>query len=421
MRELKQDWRDLFLGFRIALDAKKILLGAAGVALSVLVICFLAFIFKGFGLSDTPPEQVADAIFAHPSKWAPGLARAGWRSIRTLQLTGLPQEGPPQLARIVWQSVRNGIEPKEAVGFAIVGIILLVIWSLFGGGITRIAAVDLAKDERIELAEATKFSAKKFWSYFWSPIVLILGIVFFALCNILGGLVGRIPFVGELLVAIGLPLAFLSGFLIVLILVGLLVGLGLMFPTISAEGTDAFDAISRAYSYVYSKPWRFIWLNLVATAYGIACIAFVMLFTCLMTKVTLDTGHIGMGKKFDMIRTSAKETLMGAKDAATPRTTISELNLKRPTERIAAYLVLLWLAIVLALGYGYAVSFCFSSDTITYFLMRKAVDGTDVTEVYMEEEEEEAKPTAEPPKPAEAPKPEGAAPAAPTEPPKTTT
>ena len=38
MRELKQDWRDIFLAFRIARDPRKVLLGAIGVVLSMIQI-----------------------------------------------------------------------------------------------------------------------------------------------------------------------------------------------------------------------------------------------------------------------------------------------------------------------------------------------------------------------------------------------
>jgi len=38
MRELKQDWRDIFSAFRVAFDPKKMLLGFVGVFLSLLWI-----------------------------------------------------------------------------------------------------------------------------------------------------------------------------------------------------------------------------------------------------------------------------------------------------------------------------------------------------------------------------------------------
>ena len=49
----------------------------------------------------------------------------------------------------------------------------------------------------------------------------------------------------------------------------------MMYATISAEGSDSFDAISRSYSYVYQSPWHYIWYSLVALAYGAVVVFFV--------------------------------------------------------------------------------------------------------------------------------------------------
>jgi len=76
----------------------------------------------------------------------------------------------------------------------------------------------------------------------------------FIFCNVLGGLIGQIKFVGEIFIGLGFPLALISSFLVIFIaLVGLL-GLGLMFPTISAEGSDAFDAMTSERPYRPAKP-----------------------------------------------------------------------------------------------------------------------------------------------------------------------
>jgi len=42
-----------------------------------------------------------------------------------------------------------------------------------------------------------------------------------------------------------------------LLLVGVLLGWPLMWATISVEGTDSFDALSRTYAYVFQKPLRY--------------------------------------------------------------------------------------------------------------------------------------------------------------------
>src|SRR5205814_4791766 len=89
------------------------------------------------------------------------------------------------------------------------------------------------------------------------------------------GLFHLIPVVGDILVS-GLlwPVVLLFGLVMAVALVGL-VGWPLMPATISAEGTDSWEAVSRSYSYVFQRPWHYAWYTVVAVAYGGAVVFFV--------------------------------------------------------------------------------------------------------------------------------------------------
>src|SRR5207248_2453545 len=65
------------------------------------------------------------------------------------------------------------------------------------------------------------------------------------------------------------------------VLVGL-IGWPLMNATISVEGSDSFDALSRSYSYVYQAIWHYLWYGLVALFYGMALVFFVGLMASLI-------------------------------------------------------------------------------------------------------------------------------------------
>src|SRR5207244_3596506 len=96
----------------------------------------------------------------------------------------------------------------------------------------------------------------KFGSFVAAPlfpaVLLLLGM--FVL--FLGGLIGAIPWAGELLVGILFFLPLLAGFILALLLIGAIAGGWLMYPAIAVEGSDTFDAFSRAYNYLYARPWR---------------------------------------------------------------------------------------------------------------------------------------------------------------------
>src|SRR5208283_4384771 len=92
--------------------------------------------------------------------------------------------------------------------------------------------------------------------------------------TILFGLVHLIPYLGDIWDGLLWPLPLLAGLVMAVVLVGL-VGWPMMYATISAEGTDSWEAVSRSYSYVFQAPWQYLWYSLVALAYGAVVVFFV--------------------------------------------------------------------------------------------------------------------------------------------------
>ena len=62
---------------------------------------------------------------------------------------------------------------------------------------------------------------------------------------------------------------------------------------------------------------------------------------------------------------------------------------------VLVILLRIWLGFIRLVVLGFAGSFAITGATIIYFLMRKAVDGTELSEVYTEEEPAEEKAPAE--------------------------
>ncbi len=171
---------------------------------------------------------------------------------------------------------------------------LLAIWSLavlaiFGGAVARSAAVQVARDEKISLRSALRFSSGKFVSFLSAPLIPVIVIVLLGLVAALAALamslIGLIPGLGWLAdIGLGLlvPIALVAGVLIALTFIGLIGGVSLMYPTIAAEGTDSFDAISRSFSYLFARPWRLAWYAVVALVYGVVTFLAVRLFLWLV-------------------------------------------------------------------------------------------------------------------------------------------
>ncbi len=453
MRELKGDWRDLFNGFMVALDLRKCFLALCGIAMTVLA-CGFVTIQLGKSLDPAAVEMPKDLVL---HKWWRAQCQA-WHVIytgtseRDQQLKIEKVEGKIKKAEVVTTTLRRGGNPLVALVYSAAFILAFVgIWAYFGGAICRIAAYEIAKDgERIETRKAIQFARKKYWSFFWAPLICAIGFLFFAFCNFAGGFVGKLldwAYIGAPITTLLLPLAILSGFIMVLITVGTLAGAPLFAPAVAAEGTDSFDAVSRGFSYVYSRPWHYLWYQLVGGAYGYVCIAFVILFAIAMCHVGIEAGGEGFelfgawGKdKFDTITNASWRLILSEDHQSIDRYSWDPVSIATAPHpygrlqalsnqivgvqhlgpnmadvpwdnghRIAGFFVTLWLVLTLGLALGYVVSYFFSQQTMIYFILRKKVDGIEMNEVF-EEAEDEAKPI-EAPKPAEAAKTDAAAPA----------
>lgn len=292
---------------------------------------------------------------------------------------------------------------RHPIFFAVFGVISLAIWGLAGGAISRIAALHIARDEKISMQEALKFSIRKFPSFVFAPliplgIIALFGVIMWAgtlvLCNIPGG-------VGAFLNSVLFFLPLIAGLVIALIGVGTVGGINLMFPTIAVEGSDSFDAISRSFSYIYARPWRMGFYSLISLVYGVLCYLFVRFFAFLVLKVTHIAVDLG-------VRVDGSSGLVSRFKTMWPGPTVGDLHggydwgAAAGIERFGAVVIAFWVYIVIGFVAAFVVSFFFSANTIIYGLLRKKVDATDIDDVYVEEEPaEEIPPVAE--APAEAP------------------
>lgn len=316
------------------------------------------------------------------------------------------------------------LDPKVTFGTKIYCFICFVwgiaVWAFAGGVITRIAAVQFSCKDRISLMEAVNFVAKRYVSYVSSPMLPIAGIFAITLALMIYGLLGLIPFVGDvILYGLLFPVVLVAGLLMAVLLIGL-VGYPLMYPTISVEGSDTFDALSRSYSYVISAPGRFLWYCFVAIVFGVA-VTYLVYFAGSMAvylgKWALNQTASAIYSKHtpDYLFVNAPRTL-GWREILTQGSPIEMnpnreevpqfvenneskyvdyayidgskaeeyLNSYRFYHKIAAFFVSLWLGLTVLVLVGFSYSYFWSAATMVYLLMRKNVDDTELDEVYLE-------------------------------------
>lgn len=327
----------------------------------------------------------------------------------------------------------------------------VVTWAFFGGVITRLAAVQFNGKERTTLVQAVKFVTSRYLSYVLSPTVPLAVVTVIVLLMAVYGLVALIPWVGDIvLYGLLFPLIIIGGIAIAVVLLGL-VGYPLMYTTISVEGSDTFDAISRSYNYVFQAPWHYLWYWFVALVYGAAVSFLVILIGCVM--VGLGKGAVGIpasatfeSRKPDYLFVYAPESLgwkelllrgTPAEVAYTGKKPTQEELAKadeeakkagkqteevkwgyqpvRPVEdkafrddmdwakQTGAGLAWFWMTLVFLLMIGFTYSYFWTAATMIYLLMRKKVDDVEIDEVYIEDVPPTPIPPAAPTPPATAP------------------
>ncbi len=253
----------------------------------------------------------------------------------------------------------------------------MAIWTLLGGAMCRMTAVDATRRQRIPATQAIAYAGSKWISFYVSPLIPLTLIALLWLAMAIGGLLLKLP-VLEVIGAILFFLALAGSLIVALILIGLVGASNLLYPAIAVEGTDAFDAISRAYSYVYKRPWHLIFYSLVSLVYG----AVTYLFVGVAIYMCLAVTHHFVGT---WVGQAHFQALM-------PLPQLGNLSYDVDWSRlgasgtIAAALIKLWASLLIAILGAYAVSYYFSANTWIYLLLRHAVDDTGFDDVHLDSE-----------------------------------
>ena len=266
--------------------------------------------------------------------------------------------------------------------------ISLVVFSITGGAICRGAALRFSRNEIPAITPCLKFSLKKFVSIFCAILAPIIFVALFGLVIILlVGLVTNIPWFGEIFLALCFIIILLAGVLMTFVVIWAVAGGNLMFGVIAYENSDAFDAISRTFIYVYSKPWQFGFYTFLAAVYGSISYLFVRFFAFLM--LTISRWFLSI-----IIWTEgSKAEQMNKLDVIWPKPEFFSLlggGLEIPknaTESVTAFIIYLAVLVVAGIVVAFAVSFYFSASTVIYCLLRNKIDNTIISDIFVEAEQ----------------------------------
>ncbi len=373
-------WLIIARVFRIAVSARMLILGAAGILLMLNYWALLATVFTvperdrpwiapadgcpwlaiDHAVADHWTEQLARDV----SPPLPSDARGSAGVLDTSFFGAWRQFSAPMVAMF---SLDASVSDVAVLLLAAFGS--LAIWAFFGGAMARIAAVHLACDEYVGLAAALRFACRKWVPLFAAPLIPACGIVAAGAPLWVLGLLLRSG-VGMFLVSLIWPVALVFGAIMALLALGLLFAWPLMWATIAAEGSDSFDALSRAYAYLFQRPIHYLFYALVAA---------VLAWLSWIVVGAITSGVVGMA--YWSASWGSGATVVST---VTPR--VGEIE---GVGRAGAVVIRFWATAAKSLGVGFVYGFFWSGVAAIYLLLRRDVDATEMDEVFLEADQSE--------------------------------
>ncbi len=309
MVTMRFDWRDIFRSARLAFSFQRLWIQYVGMLLGYLVyvvLTYLSLILAGHNFS----------VF-----WAKyGLVPC---------VTGTPL---PWYSWIVY----------------IAGVVVLVYaWMVTALAVARAAYMNLKGNTFYTWKEAFNFALKrKGGSVISTPVAIAFIIFFTALGGIVVGLMGRIPYVGEVGISLFAIIWFMASLFLVFVILALAVSFLLTPAILATTDDDAFEGIFQSFSVMYTQPWRLILYELLLGIVSILGLGIFAIFAkkawALMTTLFIW----GMGDKYADLSYAASYLLQ------------SWIN---P--------LWMWVKSIIGVGYSsYTSLFFFSQDFIDYGL-----------------------------------------------------
>ena len=373
-------WLILVRSLRVSLMARVLLLALVGVWLTQLGWSLIDSFFS----SNAAQLQPITELNSSDSESGPLLVDpiAGFETSSKLGISRLSKyserfsSGP--LARS-WhwltspfvRSTSQKISWGQCLVLMVCGTWALAVWAVFGGAITRIAALQLTRGETIGPLEALHHSILHAGAIAGGPLLSLIAAAALALPLAFLGFLMRLDFFALLggllwLTALG------WGLLLAVVLLGLLLGWPLMWATIGVERSDAFDSVSRCYAYIYQRPLHLVFYLLVASVLGLLGELALHYFATAGVQLTDWTVSWGAGNtrmvQLTMPDSPAAEEIGGM-------------------AKFGAAAADFWKSGLLSVAASYPLGFLWSATVGIYLLLRHRIDSTEMDEVSLDGQE----------------------------------
>jgi hypothetical protein len=365
------DVRDVFRAPRLALSGKKILLQFMGLLigyLGFLLLSYLAFLTAGSSFGET------------------------WEYHGLFPMSDFPF--------VKWYSW---------VVYGIGYLFALICWLLASTMVGKVTYEQLKGDDFYSSKEALRFLKKNWTPVLLSPLSLAAFIVFLIVCGIIIGLLGKIPYLGEIGLGIFFLIPLFAAALFLAYVIFIFIFSLLLAPAIvAATKEDTFEIIVQTFSVIWNQAWRyFLYSGLLGVMAKVGIFIFgyfslratqLFYFSCgiLMKEKLADIFEEALS--YVTIPTHLLNYFSNIFPGISFRFHLPEIGpgiYLNWSGEISAFLIAISLIFIIFMVISYGLTILSVGQTLTYIILKKKKDDENLLERKTEMEEEEDRKEAE--------------------------
>jgi hypothetical protein len=285
----------------------------------------------------------------------------------------------------------------------ILGLILLFVPNYIAlAAVSKVTVEQLRGNDFYSSSEASAYIRRRWRAVVFTPVAYVVILALLVGLGLLVGLIGKIPYVGDLFTALMTVPMYLGGLLFVFLTVVFVVSLPLTPAVVGATGSDTFETSFELFSTLSAQPWRLLVYELLycfIRAFATVLFGFVSLIAL---RVAFTLLLIPMGPKFLLYFASAWEVVPAPfRDLIGGAYTsgvdlfgwfvpgyISTAGPIGGFGALVATILAVSILFVLGIIVSYSLSLVSTGQTVIYTILRQKKDGENILEFFDDEVEQ---------------------------------
>lgn len=273
----------------------------------------------------------------------------------------------------------------------------------------KITYEQLKGDDFYSSKEAFRFLKKNWVPVLLSPFSLLAFIAFLIICGIIVGLLGKIPYVGEIGLGIFFIIPLFATALFLAYVIFIFIFSLLLAPAVVATTKeDTFETIVQTFSTIWNQAWRyFLYTFLLGVMAKVGTFIFGYFSFGAIKLINFSCGIFMKDKLGDVLEEAFSYVTIPPRFLNYFSSIFPGVKFKFPlpeigpgiylnwSGEISAFLIGISLILVIFMIASYGLAILSSGQTLTYIILRKKKDDENLLERKTEMEEEEERREAE--------------------------